>query len=486
MSNFSALQTALSGLISHQQALQTAGHNAANAATAGFSRQRVDLMSAGGGVVPAVWSKSDGIGNGVKVAGLIRIRDEFLEARALNEIGKGASLTAQHSVASRIEMIFPEPSDVGIAHQLAELWGAFDDLANQPGAQAPRIALLERARTVTDELNRGATELHNLHRSSVDQANALVHEVNATVARVAELNGAIRNATAAGLSPHDLADQRDRLIERLGEIAGVTTRAGELGTMDVYLGGSALVRGDRFEELALVDTDATPPGGTPDPNAPELHRYSVQWAKDGYPAIVTSGEIGGLLEATNVMVPHYLDELNAVAAALASHVNSVHQSGFDLDGTAGEDFFVGDASGVGAMNIKVNPALQSDPNKIAAASADANDPSQSAGTLDAGNATALAKLGERGLFPNGPDALYSRLIGGLGIETQALARRNAIQIEVTSQVDMARESVKGVNIDEEMVAMVQAQHAYAASARLMTAIDEMLQTLIHSTGLVGR
>src|SRR5690606_32989060 len=159
--------------------LQTAGHNAANAATAGFSRQRVDLTSAGGGVVPAVWSKSSGVGTGVNATGIVRIRDEFLESRALREAGKSAHLDAQTSIAGRIEMIFPEPSDVGLAHQLSELWGSFDDLANQPGASAPRIALLERARTVADELNRAATELTNLHGSAVGQAETLVHEVNA-------------------------------------------------------------------------------------------------------------------------------------------------------------------------------------------------------------------------------------------------------------------------------------------------------------------
>ena len=75
-------------LIAHQRALQTAGHNASNVNTAGFSRQRVDLASAGAGVIPAVWSRTDGVGNGVKVTGTVRIRDEFLEARALREAGK--------------------------------------------------------------------------------------------------------------------------------------------------------------------------------------------------------------------------------------------------------------------------------------------------------------------------------------------------------------------------------------------------------------
>jgi flagellar hook-associated protein 1 len=478
MSDFAALQTALSGLIAHQRALQTAGHNAANVNTVGYSRQRVDLASAGAGVVPAVWSRTDGIGNGVKVTGTVRIRDEFLEARALREAGKGSQLGALRTVSSRIEMVFPEPSDVGLAHQMSELWGAFDDLANQPGASAPRIALLERARTVAAELNRGATELVNLHRSTVEQTDALVQEVNATAARVAELNGAIRNATAAELDPHDLADQRDLLIERLGELAGVTTRQGELGTVDVFVGGSSLIRGDRAESLRLVETgDLAPPHDTL-----PIKATQIQWAKDGYPANVEGGEIAGLRDAANDMVPRYLAELDAVAVSLADRVNTQHQGGFDLDGNAGGLFFT-DAAVATALTISLDPALAADPRRIAAAGSDGGSPAASLGTLDATNANALATIGEQ---TDGPDSVYGRLIGGLGVEAQAIQRRELIQGEVIIQVDDARESVKGVNLDEEMVNLVQAQHAYSASARLMTAVDEALETLIMRTGLVGR
>jgi flagellar hook-associated protein 1 FlgK len=57
---------------------------------------------------------------------------------------------------------------------------------------------------------------------------------------------------------------------------------------------------------------------------------------------------------------------------------------------------------------------------------------------------------------------------------------------IAGQVDASRESVSGVNIDEEMTNMLAFQHGYQAAGRLVTAIDEMLDTLINRTGLVGR
>jgi flagellar hook-associated protein 1 FlgK len=74
----------------------------------------------------------------------------------------------------------------------------------------------------------------------------------------------------------------------------------------------------------------------------------------------------------------------------------------------------------------------------------------------------------------------------LGVEAQSTYRRVTMQAAATRQVDAARDAVSGVNIDEEMVNMIQFEHAYNASARVMTAIDEMLDTLITRTGVVGR
>ena len=74
----------------------------------------------------------------------------------------------------------------------------------------------------------------------------------------------------------------------------------------------------------------------------------------------------------------------------------------------------------------------------------------------------------------------------LGVDSQTTTRRYDIQHQSTSRVDEARDSYSGVNIDEEMVAMVQFQHAYDAAARFMTTIDQMLDTLVNRTGIVGR
>jgi flagellar hook-associated protein 1 FlgK len=78
------------------------------------------------------------------------------------------------------------------------------------------------------------------------------------------------------------------------------------------------------------------------------------------------------------------------------------------------------------------------------------------------------------------------MIVELGVQAAVTGRNLGIQQVITTQVDAARESVAGVNLDEEMTNMLSFQHAYSAAGRLVTAIDETLDVLINRTGLVGR
>jgi flagellar hook-associated protein 1 len=84
------------------------------------------------------------------------------------------------------------------------------------------------------------------------------------------------------------------------------------------------------------------------------------------------------------------------------------------------------------------------------------------------------------------DATYRSMVVSLGVESSVAARDLTVQTAISTQVDAARESVSGVNLDEEMTNMLSFQHAYSAAARMVTAIDEALDTLISRTGLVGR
>jgi flagellar hook-associated protein 1 FlgK len=158
-------------------------------------------------------------------------------------------------------------------------------------------------------------------------------------------------------------------------------------------------------------------------------------------------------------------------------VNTTHSGGYDLDGNPGTDLLGPTPGPITAQNISV---LVTDPRRVAASSL---PPSASGPVLNSSNADAISQLR---LSPTGADASYRGMIVELGVQAAVSERNLGIQQVITTQVDASRESVAGVNLDEEMTNMLSFQHAYSAAGRLVTAIDETLDALINRTGLVGR
>jgi flagellar hook-associated protein 1 FlgK len=461
MSTFSGISTALSALYAQRRGLDTTGQNIANANTDGYSRQRVDLASVGGPAAPALYSIFDGSGGGVEVTDVARLRDQFLETRARNEHGTSSYLDQVQSTLSGVESVMNEPSDTGLASQLGDLWASFHDLTNRPGDNAARTQVLERANTVARTLNQADVALQSQWSGQRTQADAVVAEVNNTAQSVADLNQAINRQQVAGVSSNDLEDKRDLLVMKLSELTGATARNGMNGSVDVFLGGRALVRGGNAERLttagaALFSNVATTP-------------VAVNWTSDAQAAPITGGTLGGLLQGLNVTLPSYSTGLDNVAASLANTVNAVQTAGFDLAGTAGTPMFTGTTAATIAVAI-------SDPKLVAASKTPG-------GNLDGSNADALAAIG---ISSAGPDNTYSQLVVNLGVESQTATRRSDIQTTVVTSVDAARDSVAGVNLDEEMTNMITFQRAYEGASRVLTTIDSTLDTLINRTGLVGR
>ena len=473
---FVSLNTGLSALSAQQHGLDVTGQNIANANTDGYSRQRVRLEATGGLAAAAIFSRSLTPGGGVRALGFERLRDAFLDARALQEHATDASLRTTQSVLSRLELSFAEPGDNGIQEQLAAFWAGWDDVANRPGDTGARVQLLELGRTVAASFTRVAHDLASLRDASRGQLEARVNDVNQAAERIAELNTTIQSAVNAGLSPNDLLDQRDRLIGDLAGLAGVTTRPGDAGTADVFIGGTALVRGSTVDALAVTAPDAA---GT----------VEVRWGPLGPRADLGGGELAGLVDAVDETLPVWQHSLDDAACSVRDTVNRVQAEGFDQAGAAGTPMF----SGAGAGDLAV--ALE-DPAGVAARAGTWNGGTPPAwipaeGTLGGGNALRAAGLGgasswedtvthEGGLAA--PDGVYRTLVNALGTAVQRVDRKVELQTRITAQVDSARQAQAGVNLDEEMTNMLMFQRAYQAAARFMASVDETLDTLLRIAG----
>jgi flagellar hook-associated protein 1 FlgK len=475
VSTFSGLNTATTALWAQQRGLDVTGQNIANVNTAGYSRQRAELQSVGGNVVPATYAVSNQVGQGVNADTVTRIRDAFLEGRALTERANSARLTTESDGLAQIESAFREPGDTGVQSMLADMWDGWSDVVNHPEDLAARSQLLQRADTLAAGLRTTWSSLDKQWTQTRDDLTAMVTDVNATAGSIADMNAAIKKATRAGLPVNELADKRDALVSTLAEKLGATAAPAADGMVNVVVGGTTLVNGGAAMGLQLIsdaDSRTAAPGNPRIVSAP------------GATPVQVGGTAAGQLTTLTTVLPDYRTQLDGIAAQLADTVNKAQagfdadHTGYDLDGDVGGPMFGTDPDGgtVTAENIVV---VMTRPQDIAAAglAPDASGPS-----LDNGNADGIYQLR---LQATGVDAKYRTLIVNLGVES-AVAKRNLdIQGVITTQVDTAKDSVSGVNLDEEMTNMLQYQHAYSAAARMITAIDETLDVLINRTGRVG-
>jgi flagellar hook-associated protein 1 FlgK len=448
VTSFSGLVNASNALSAERYGLDVTGQNIANANTPGYSRQRADLAAVGPVAgVPTLYATQRATG-GVTVAGTSRLNDPVLDARMRTEHDRGSYAQTVSAQLSGVETLFNEPSDTGLAEQLSNFWNSWSAVANNPGDQSARSVVLQSAATVAATLNTTSSAITDLATGAAATLSQTVVDVNTAAASVAQLNGAIVVATKTGANTNALSDQRDALLLKLADSAGAQATVQADGSAVVTLGGQTLVSGITVATVAMTPT----------------HQLTV----NGTAAATAGGVAQGLVDTLGTTLPDYAAKLDAVAAALSTTVNAAHQAGFDLAGASGGPFF----SGTTASTIAV---AVTDPKKIAASATPG-------GNLDATTAYALAGFGTK---LGGADAEYRNLVTTLASSVQRASQSAAVQSAVVTSVDMQAQSVSGVSFDEETTNMLTYQRAYQASSRVLTTVDELLDTLINRTGRAG-
>ena len=481
MSTFSGLSTALSSLIAQRQALEVAGQNIANANTIGYTRQRASISSLPAANVSSMFSTNNGPGQGTHVTGIDRLGDLFIDARVRSETAGSAYLAARATSYSTLELGVGEPSKTGLSTQLSNLWAAFHDVANTPNKDSARAVLLETAHAVVDRVATLYSSADTQWTQARTTTAALVDQVNTTASNVADLNTRILSITNTGSSANELMDQRDQLVSQLSGLVGATSRVTDNGTVDVMVAGNALVSGAATKQLALagptVFSGATGAAGK---------SVRVEWAsRPGVPVGLDGGRVAGLLSVlappsagTGGLLAEAAAAYDAFATHLATSVNALHVGATTIGtatvpGVTGSPFFAIDATKPASLGLSV---AITDPAQVAAADA-------SKGALDGSIADQIARLGT---LVGGPDATWSSVVVQLGVRTASATSRSSVAEASRATAAAQQLSQMSVSTDEETTNMLAYQRGYEASARVMTAIDAMLDTLINRTGMVGR
>ncbi len=454
---FYGLELGKRALMAQQLALNTSGHNVANAATPGYSRQRVSLTQ----TLP-LDTPQGSIGSGVYAKDVRHVRDLFLGSQYRNDNGHFARWETTHKSLSQVELFFNEPSDKGLNQLIQDFWNSWENLATNPTA---RSTVVEKTKVLINAFHEHAQQLSDLRTSIDTDVKNRISEINLLSTQIASINRQIAGAEIGGGMANDLRDQRDLLIDKLSSMVQVRTLDRPNGTVAVLIGSMTLVDGGddlKIETKTLEEAGAT--------------KTLAVWEGTNIEIDFTGGEIYANQQLRDKTIPEMQAQLDTLARTIIEQVNALHRTGIGAAGSTDVDFF--DPTFVSAQTIALNPAVELDPNLIAA--------SLSGEPGDTRNAQAISELrNARLLLANSVtiNEYYANMVGTLGIKTQEAEVLKENYDLLVTQLDNARQSVQGVSVDEEVTDMIRFQRAYEAAARVITFMDGALETVISGMGV---
>ncbi len=353
----SIINTGISALNAFKRQMETTGHNIANVNTEGYSRQTVELGTRTPESTPQGY-----IGSGVDINAINRNYDTYLAQRVRDYAASFEEFSVYQERAMQIDDVVADAA-AGLDSKLQEFFDAVQDVADDPTSIPARTVMLNQA-------NQLAERFHTLDRWFEDMRNQVnsdfeyqVQEINSLSKSLADVNGRIRAMSkATGNAPNDVLDERDKLIDDLSRYTNVSTVEQSDGTYNVFVGtGQALVVGTEYNTL----------GVTNNPQAADQKEIVIQQAGGVTVNItnqMTGGSLGGLVRFRSEVLDPAQNQLGLVAVGLSDFFNSEHQTGLDLDGDLGGNFF-----------STASPQVYADPGNTGTITASITDVSQLTG-----------------------------------------------------------------------------------------------------------
>lgn len=443
-----SLSMAARAMDAQRAGLAVTGQNIANLNTDGYTRRNIQF--------------AEGRPAGVDVVGVRAQRDRLLEARVRQELPSAAR---EGAVADSLSVVEASLGEAGssLDSQLSAFFDSFAALTQDPASTVARDGVVLQGRLLTRSFNDLATRLDEARRGTDVSVRAGVDSINRLVSQVASLNTAINAANGGGTEA--LKDEQLLALTELSKLADITVIARSDGGVDVSLGqGRAVVMGANTYLLEAVDT---PPNGF----------ATIELGGIDITGEITNGQLSGLLDVRDVMVPGYQARLDTIAFSFAQQVNTAHQAGTDLLGGTGNNFFTPIGAPAGAASaIQLAAGIAADPQSIAASLTGAPGDNQ----------TAKAIAGLRDARVVGGSATFaeswSQLVYRVGSDAQTAQSQQQGRQEVVDQVERLRDQVSGVSLDEEAATMLRFQRAYEANARYFSTVDQVLATLLRLVG----
>src|SRR5579862_6236346 len=386
---FQGISTMNTALNAFQTALEVTGNNITNVNTVGYSRQVVQLNE-----LPSTLEDNHLVGNGVNVASINRIQDQFLFAQqiqASSEDGRLASLT---SGLNNVQSVTNATSGSSIGDDLNAFFNSWSALGSSPSDPALRLQVQQTGETLAGAVQGMYSNLKEQATTTTSSISGTIQQAQSLVNSIAGLNQQIQQADAAGSQPNDLLDQRDQAVQQLSQLMPVKVQPMQDGTVMLFSGQMTLV--DQ-SGAATIPTNYNAAAGT------------LTSGSQSYP--MPSGQLGGLFQ-TSQKITSYQSQLDTLANTLRTQFNSIESTGINGLGQTGQNFFQDVPAGqpqTGAIDFQVDPAIVANPQAIATG--------VSGNPGDGGLALAMSNLRSAQIASLGGQTFggyYSSFISGIG------------------------------------------------------------------------
>ncbi len=351
---FGILNIGRRGLMMQQLALDVTGQNISNATNEAYARKRLEI-SADYRRDPVFGAQ----GMGVNVDEIIRVRDKFLDERINSFQSALGEAQIKDDFLTRIENVFHEPSENGLVHSMDQFWDSWQDLANSPSDLAARSVVFENAEFLTATFQKYAINLGDIQTNIDKELEEKAHLINRYSDEVLQLNKQIVTMELNGQNANDARDKRDAVLKDLSLVLNIEVIEDKSGAVNVTVGGNVLVSAVHREDVEVYTASERFRDGS------SRKFQDIRFVDNKKALVAQSGQLRGLFDVRDTIVPSFQERLDTLAVAIAKEVNELHRTGYNLNDNTGVSFFADDVTG--ANNFRVADPIRVDVKNIAAA-----------------------------------------------------------------------------------------------------------------------
>ena len=487
MGLLSALSIGQSSLSAISTQTSIASQNIAGASLPGYTRKYANLTTS--------------IGGQVNVASVAQATNASLQSQSLDATANLASINGLQTGYTNLEQLLGSTTSGSyLPTLLTNFQGALQTNATNPSDTTLANATLDSAKTLVQGLNDASSGIQAVRTQADSSIATSVTNINSLLQQYQTVDTNIVKATASGADATDMVDQRNQILSSLSQEIGTRSVEQNNGSLSLYTTSGIVLydgsaRSVTFNPPTSLDASTV---GSP------VYIDGVDATSANSPMPISGGSLSAAITLRDTVAPKLQAQVDEVARGLINSFAESDQSATPTAPTAPGLFTWSGAPGLPgnpapsglAYDIKVNPAA--DPSQGGNLAlirdgglADPTNPNYNYNTTGGASfSTRLQAMASAldasqsfnpsvGLISQGSvNQFANSLVASFEGDRQNVSNQASNQQVINDRTQQALSDATGVNLDTEMANMLDLENSYQATAKLMSTVNTMMQSLL--------